>query len=189
MRKFTMAATAAMILPGAAFAHTGHGDISGFSSGLLHPLTGADHLLAMVAVGLIAALCGGRMLCAMPLAFMGAMLAGAGFGLAQLALPGVEVWILGSVIVLGLVAAVQSPRLSQALVLAATAVFGMFHGLAHGAEAPVAGSVAGYLIGFTLATAALHGIGMALGHRLPVVVVRGAGAVIALAGTGLAVMG
>lgn len=88
MRKFIMAATAAMILPGAAFAHTGHGDISGFSSGLLHPLSGADHLLAMVAVGLIAALCGGRMLCAMPLAFMGAMLAGASFGLTQLALPG-----------------------------------------------------------------------------------------------------
>lgn len=189
MKRFAMVASAAMILPCAAFAHSGHADISGFSSGLLHPLGGTDHLLAMVAVGLIGALYGGPMLWAMPLAFIGAMLAGAGLGLAGLSLPGVEMWIIGSVIVLGVVAALHSARLTQGLLLAGTAAFGLFHGVAHGAEAPLAGSLAGYLIGFTLATGALHAIGMVLGQRLPSIAARSAGAAIAIAGTSLAMIG
>lgn len=89
MRNILMIA-ATFFVPGAALAHTGHDEVSGFASGILHPITGADHLLAMLAVGLIAALCGGRMLMAMPLAFVGAMLAGAGLGLGGMALPGVD---------------------------------------------------------------------------------------------------
>lgn len=189
MRKLSLAASAAMILPGAAFAHSGHQEVSGFASGLLHPMTGTDHLLAMIAVGLIAAICGGRLLVAMPVAFVGAMLAGAGLGLAGVVLPGVEIWILGSVIVLGLVAAIPSDRLPHNLLLAGTALFGLFHGYAHGVEAPTAGSVTGYLVGFTLATAALHGIGIVIGRRVPAKVTRFAGAAIAVFGAGLALIG
>lgn len=189
MRKLALATAAAMTLPGAAFAHPGHEEVSGLTSGLLHPVTGPDHLLAMVAVGLIAALCGGRMLAAMPATFVGAMLAGAGLGLAGVVLPGVEGWILGSVIVLGLVAVIPSARLPQNLLLAGTALFGMFHGYAHGTEAPAAGSITGYLIGFALATAALHGLGILIGQRVPEKVTRFAGAAIALSGASLAFIG
>lgn len=188
MKKLALTA-AAMSLPGAAFAHPGHEQVSTFTSGLLHPVTGVDHLLAMMAVGLIAALVGGRMLWAMPAAFVGAMLAGAGLGLAGVTLPGVETWIIGSVIVLGLVAAMPSRHLPHSLLLVATGLFGLFHGYAHGAEAPVSGSIFGYLIGFTLTTAVLHGIGIAAGQRLPAVVTRGAGAAIALMGAGMVMLG
>ncbi|NPD16741.1 HupE/UreJ family protein [Xinfangfangia sp. D13-10-4-6] len=188
MKRLALAA-AAMTLPGAAFAHPGHTETSGLASGFLHPVTGPDHLLAMLAVGLIAALCGGRMLWALPVTFVGAMLAGAGPGLAGLALPGVEIWILGSVIVLGLLAAIPSTALPHSLLLAGTALFGLFHGYAHGAEAPTTGSLTGYLIGFTLATAALHGIGIMLGQRVSAKIARSAGAAIALAGAGLALIG
>lgn len=189
MRNLLTAVIAAISLPGAALAHSGHAQISGFASGLLHPVTGADHLLAMLAVGLIAALCGGRMLWAMPLGFVGAMLVGAGLGLARLQVTGAELWIGGSVIVLGLVAALPSQQMPRQLLLAATALFGLFHGYAHGIEAPAAGSVTGYLIGFTLATALLHGIGIAAGQRLPPLAIRSGGAAIMIAGTGLALIG
>lgn len=188
MKRIALTAMATA-LPGAALAHSGHAEVSGFASGLMHPVLGADHLLAMVAVGLIAAMNGGRMLWAMPLAFVGAMLFGAVVGLAGFAVPGVEFWILGSVIALGLMMAMQSPHVPQGLLLSGTALFGMFHGYAHGAEAPTTGSVAGYLIGFTVATATLHGIGIVIGKRLPTGLTRGAGMLIALIGASLAVIG
>ena len=189
MRNFLMIAAAAFTLPGVALAHTGHDEVSGLASGILHPITGADHLLAMLAVGLIAALCGGRMLWATPLTFVGAMLVGAGLGLLGMALPGVESWILASVVLLGLVAAVPRQHLPGSLLLAGTALFGLFHGYAHGAEAPATGSVAGYLIGFALATAALHGLGIVAGRQLPSMAARSAGLAIALSGVGLAALG
>lgn len=149
-------------MPAAVLAHEGHG--SGFLSGLGHPVGGMDHLLAMLAVGLWAAMLGGRALWALPLAFVGAMLAGGMLGLAGLPLPGVEPMILASVVLLG-VAAALALRLPPGWAALAVAAFGLFHGHAHGAEGPETG-LALYAAGFALATMGLHLVGLAIGLAL-----------------------
>jgi urease accessory protein len=156
------AAVAATLIAGPALAHPGH-DAAGFLGGLEHPLSGADHMLAMVAVGLWASLKGGKVLVAWPAAFVAAMLAGYGLGLA---LPGaslVEPAILASVIVLGgLVAAnVRTPFLAGVGLIA---LFGLAHGYAHGAEAPAGGFT--FPLGFALATLGLHLAGLGVGVGL-----------------------
>ena len=174
-----------ILLPAVASAHTGgHG--GGFASGVAHPLGGADHVLAMVAVGLWAVQAGGRALWAAPVAFLAAMLAGAGIGFAGVAFPAVEPVILASAVILGAaVAFAIRPPLGAAL--AAIAIFGLAHGHAHGAEGPAAGAAL-YALGFALATAALHGIGIAMGYALSRGV-RVAGGLTAAAGVALAVAG
>lgn len=153
-----------VMLPAAALAHTGHGEVSGLQSGLVHPTSGLDHMLAMLAVGLLGVQLGGRMIWAMPLAFMSVMLAGGALAMAGVGMPGVEAGILLSVVVLGaLLAAGRS--LPQALSLAVAALFALFHGHAHGSEMPLAAGGLAYALGFLLSTAALHaaGAGLALG--------------------------
>ena len=176
---FMLASSPAMAHP-----HHDHG-ADGFAAGLAHPLLGLDHLLAMLAVGLWAALAGGRAVWAAPAAFLGAMLASGlvGFGGAEIA--AVEHVILASVIVLGLgiALALRVPLLPA---LALLAVFGAAHGYAHGLEGT--GQPA-YVAGFLLATAALHGAGIGLGLVLQgrgVVLTRALGAVVALGGVALA---
>jgi len=88
-----IAATALVMLPGAALAHTGHGEASGFTHGLMHPFGGVDHVLAMVAVGLYAAMLGGRALWLVPAAFIVAMAASAAFGETGYPLPYAEVGV------------------------------------------------------------------------------------------------
>jgi len=180
-----------LFLPGMALAHPGHigGDV--FAAGIGHPLGGADHVLAMVAVGLWAALMGGRAMLTLPLAFVTAMLVGGLAAAAGLPLPGVEPMILASIVALGAAAALAlRPALAHAM--AAVALFGLFHGHAHGAEGPAAG-LALYAAGFALATIALHlaGVGLGLGLiRLSrAAVVRGLGGVTAMAGLALAIAG
>jgi urease accessory protein len=152
----------AMLLPTAALAHPGHLGGSPFLQGLGHPVGGLDHVLAMVAVGLWAAVTGGRALWAMPLAFVLAMLAGGALGMAGLALPGVEPMIVASVVLLGVAGALAfNPPLL--LALAGIAVFGVAHGHAHGTEGVAAGS---YALGFVLSTAALHLAGLLAGLAL-----------------------
>ena len=151
-----------VVMPTVVLAHEGHG--SGFLSGLGHPVGGMDHLLAMLAVGLWAAMLGGRALWALPLAFVGAMLAGGMLGLAALPLPGVEPMILASVVLLG-VAAALALRLPAGWAAVAVAAFGLFHGHAHGAEGPETGLVL-YAAGFALATMGLHLVGLAVGLGL-----------------------
>ena len=152
---------ALILTPSAALAHPGHGD-AGLLAGITHPLGGADHLLAMVALGLLAAQLGGRAMLALPLAFVAAMVLGAGLGAGGVAMAGVEPMILASVVVLGaLVALALRPHL--ALVVAMAAVFGAAHGFAHGAEG---GASVAYALGFTATTALLHGAGIALGLAL-----------------------
>ena len=170
--------TLALILsPTAALAHPGHG--AGFAAGFDHPFSGADHMLAMVAVGLWAAAVGGRALWAMPLAFLSALLAGGAMGHAGYALPATEPMILASILLLGLAAALLTrPPLLPALAM--VAVFGLAHGNAHGLEAPPTG-FAGFAAGFFLATALLHGIGLVAGRNLAMAG-RGAGLAIAAAG-------
>jgi urease accessory protein len=174
-----------------ALAHTGLEHAVSFASGFKHPWFGFDHLLAMVAVGLWAGLNGGRALWAWPVAFVGVMVVGGALGIAGIPVPMVEPGILASVIVLGLLVLIAA-RLPVALGAALVAVFALLHGHAHGAELPAQAAVATYAAGFALATALLHGLGLGVatmgrsaGGRL---IVRGAGAAVAVAGVALAVV-
>ena len=179
-------ATIAFALPAAA--HTGIGATSSFMAGLSHPLGGLDHLLAMVTVGLWAALRGGNALWAWPCAFVGVMVAGGLLGLTGVAMPLVEPGILASTVVLGLAAGLAL-KLPTGWGAALVGFFALFHGHAHGTEAPVAGEVVLYGLGFVVATAALHaaGIGAATALRGATgrMIARGLGAVCALAGVAL----
>ena len=159
---FTATALAAILAPAAAWAHPGHDATVGFAQGFVHPVTGLDHVLAMVAVGLFAAQLGGRALWAVPLSFVAVMAAGGALGIAGIALPLVEAGIAMSVIVLGLAVALrwQAP---VAIAASLVAVFAVFHGHAHGSEMPAEVAGLGYGLGFMLATALLHGVGLGLG--------------------------
>lgn len=154
---------AALLAPGLALAHPGH-EAGTVMTGVMHPLGGLDHVLAMVAVGLWGAQRGGRALWAAPLAFLAAMVAGGALGLAGVGLPMVEPMILASIVLLG-AAVAMALRLPLAAALPAIALFGLAHGHAHGAEGPGQG-MAAYALGFVLATAALHGVGVATGLAL-----------------------
>ena len=181
-------AATALILPGAALAHPGHIEASGFTHGFAHPIGGLDHVLAMVAVGLFAAGLGGRALWAVPLTFVAVMALGGALGVQGVALPFVETGIALSVVVLGTLIAlrVQWP---VAAAMALVGLFAIFHGHAHGAEMPLDASGAAYAAGFMIATALLHmvgiAIGLAAGSRQGVA--RLGGAAVAAAGVALLV--
>ncbi len=182
-RLFTLTALGAL-LPGIAFAHTGHPEGSTFVSGFMHPIGGFDHLLAMVTVGLWAAVAGGRAMWAYPLAFVAALAVGGGFGMYGVPMPAVEAMILASIVAFGALAAlaVKAPVWIGCAVIA---VFGLAHGHAHGAEGPATG-LALYAVGFLLASAMLHGAGLAFGLSVARIMPRIAGGAAALAGLGLA---
>ncbi len=173
-------------LPGPALAHPVH-DTGTVLAGVAHPLGGADHILAMVALGLLAAQVGGRALWALPVTFVSAMLAGGLLGFAGIGFPAVEPLILASVIVLGAMVALAL-RAPMPVLVTMVAAFGAAHGWAHGAEGPATG-IAAYAAGFALATALLHGAGLLAGRAIPVLVLRGAGVVAALSGAALAMVG
>lgn len=158
LRVALVAVAAGAALPAAA--HTLGAEAAGFAAGLAHPVGGLDHLLAMLAVGLWAAQTGGRAVWAIPLAFMAAMVAGGGLGLAGLALPGIEFGILASLIGLGSLVALKV-KARPAAGMAVVAAFALCHGYAHGAEMPTAASPTLYAAGFLLATAILHLTGIA----------------------------
>lgn len=149
----------ALLAPLPALAHPGGDHVHGFATGFLHPLTGVDHLVAMVAIGLWAGLLGGRLAWLLPVGFLGGMAAGGGLGLAGVGLPGVEAGILASLVVLGALIGAAG-RLPAAFALPMVAAFGLLHGHAHGTEA--VGGAFGYEAGFLIATALLHGAGLLL---------------------------
>lgn len=150
-----------LLASGAAEAHTGHGT-SGLLSGLTHPLDGADHLLAMLAVGLWAAQTGGRRLWLLPATFLATLPLGALAGMLYPFPPLVEPALAASVLVLGLLIAMHSaPALATCIAL--TATFGLLHGQAHGAEMPGTVAPASYALGFLATTAVLHLLGIELG--------------------------
>lgn len=138
---------------------------AGFEAGITHPYTGLDHLLAMLAVGMWAAQQGGRALWSIPLAFVASMALGSILASTGMQLPMVETGIATSVLVLGLLVTF-SARLP--IIAGATLVgtFALFHGHAHGTELPLAASPVEYALGFILATAVLHGIGIILGKYM-----------------------
>ena len=171
-----------------AIAHVGHGSTASFTAGLGHPLGGFDHVAVMVTVGLWAAMKGGRALWIWPAVFVGVMLIGGALGMANIPMPFVEPGILASVVTLGLLVAL-AVDLPVAVGAAIIAMFALFHGHAHGSE--VAETVNGveYMVGFALATAALHlaGISFAqiMAHFALRPVIRVAGALCVLMGVGL----
>lgn len=161
------------------------GIAGGFGGGFSHPLTGPDHFLAMLAVGIWGAQMGGRSVWTLPVAFPLIMAMGGVAGMAGLPLPGVETGIAVSVLVLGLaIAAVWRPAEPVPLVL--IAVFAVFHGYAHGAELPAAADPAAYAVGFVVATGLIHVlgilIGIALNRPLQGGLARGLGGLIAAGG-------
>lgn len=144
-----------------ALAHSGH-NVSGLAAGLMHPFSGLDHLLAMVAVGLWAAQGGGRKVWLLPATFMSMLAVGACAAMQWQSLPLVEAGIATSVLALGLLIAL-SLRFPVMLSVAVTALFGLLHGYAHGLELPQSAAPVAYALGFLAATASLHLSGIAVG--------------------------
>ncbi|MBA3577876.1 MAG: HupE/UreJ family protein [Sphingomonas sp.] len=169
----------------AAMAHDGTGLAGGLTSGFLHPLSGLDHALAMVAVGLWGAILRRPLIIALPTIFPVMMTVGAAAAMAGLPAPPVELGIALSVLTLGLLIlfAVRAPVVIACAIVAA---FAYFHGFAHGTELPSAADPVGYSTGFVLSTGLLHVTGIALGmlKSLPagVVALRGAGCAMAVSG-------
>jgi urease accessory protein len=166
-------------------AHPLHINAGGLSSGLLHPLFGLDHILAMIAVGLWAGQMSGRALWLVPGSFLAMVVVGATLGFASVPMPFVEQGIVASIVVLGLFIAVAA-RLPVWIAAALVGLFALFHGHAHASELlPVASALA-YTTGFVLATAGLHLVGIGLSvfaqRRDATIAVRWTGASLLVAG-------
>jgi urease accessory protein len=192
MRFIALAATLLAVTASAAQAHTGH-PLDSTGAGALHPLTGLDHLLAMLGVGIWAAHIGAtsdrRATWLVPASFVVVMALGAVAGLSGVRLPLAEVGIIGSVVLLGLLIA-STPKLPLWAPMAVVALFAFCHGFAHGAEMPASSSALAYGVGFVAATIGLHVAGIAIGllaRRLSGAVgIRVVGGAMALAGIALA---
>jgi len=168
-----------------AHAHAAAGGALSFTTGLSHPWSGWDHILAMVAVGLWGAQLGAPALWLLPVAFPMLMAVGGFLGLIGMPLPGIELCIALSAIVLGVMVALEArPPLWVAITLCG--LFGLFHGHAHGTELAPGQDGLLYSIGFVIATGLLHATGIALGmiHRW-----KAGRVVLRTAGAGIAVMG
>ncbi len=152
------------LLPALALAHPGHDLQPGFVAGVMHPVTGMDHLAAMLAVGMWAAQLNGRQRWAVPASFVLLMLVGAVLGMSGLQVGLIEQGIAASLCVLGLLL-VSAVRLTAINSMLLVGMFAAFHGYAHGAEAP-AGSAALYMSGFALSTIALHVAGFTVARQL-----------------------
>jgi urease accessory protein len=175
----------ALLAPTTVLAHNPGGVAGGFASGFMHPLTGIDHILAMVAVGIWGAQLGAPAIWALPVAFPLVMSVGGAMGVRGVPLPGVEIGIAASALLLGLMIFSESrPSLLAAALL--VGFFAIFHGYAHGKELPHAANPLAYGVGFVLATGLLHVSGITVGliHRwsLGARVLRFAGGIISLAG-------
>jgi urease accessory protein len=175
----------AALYPSPAFAHVERGQAAGFITGLQHPWSGLDHVLAMIAVGLWGAQLGNPAMWLLPVTFPMVMSMGAMLGLLGIPLPGIEIGIALSAVLLG---AMILGEVRPKMIIAAALVgfFAVFHGHAHGTELPAGQSGLLYSMGFVIATGCLHGSGIALGliHRWPAgkLALRGAGAFIAVMG-------
>ena len=162
MNRLALSAVALVVASTAAYAHTGVGDTNGLIHGFTHPISGIDHILAMVAVGLFAAHLGGRALWLVPLSFVSMMVLGGALAMAGINLPLVEIGIGLSVVVLGIAVAFGF-HIPAAAAMVLVGFFAIFHGHAHGAEMPDFTSGLEYGIGFVLATASLHALGIGMG--------------------------
>jgi len=173
------------IWPLLAWGHVESGQAGGFVSGLSHPVSGLDHVIAMVAVGLWGAQLGVPALWILPVAFPMMMAFGGMLGLIGIPVPGVEVGIAVSAVVLGALVLGQV-RLPLIAAVCVVAVFAIFHGHAHGTELEAGQNAMLYSLGFVIATGLLHAVGITTGliHRWDSgrLALRGAGALVMLGG-------
>lgn len=181
----------ASLYPALAHAHVGIGETSGFAHGLTHPVSGLDHVLAMILVGILAWQLGGRALWLVPLSFVAMMAIGGTLGTIGFNLPFVELGIALSVIGFGAAIALEI-KAPGAIAAGLVGLFAIFHGYAHGAEMRESAAGLAYAAGFMIATTLLHGAGIGLGfgigklsQRFAPGIVRIIGSVAALAGLGI----
>lgn len=183
-----IAAVLCMVLAPFALAHNGRHDVSGMAAGLVHPFTGWDHVLAMVAVGLWATQLGGKAKRIVPLVFVGAMAIGGMMAAAEMTLQLAEQGVLVSVLVFGLLVG-ASLRLPLAAAATVAAVFALLHGYAHVEELPPRESVLAFSCGFMVSTGILLATGLGMGNLLQRVkwpmMVRVCGGVVAMGAIGL----
>ena len=189
--KSGLLALAAAALPAAAYAHPAIGEAAGFSHGFVHPISGLDHVLAMVMVGVFAFQLGGRATWLVPTTFVLVMALGGVLGATGVNIPFVETGIALSVVVLGAIVALNV-KAPLAATLGVIGLFAIFHGHAHGAEMPENAAGAAYAAGFMIATALLHAAGLTLGYligrageRQGLFVTRTAGGIAAISGVGI----
>ena len=174
-----------LFCPATAFAHVQGTEALGFFSGLAHPVSGLDHVLAMIAVGLWGAQLGAPAIWVLPVVFPLVMAMGGMLGLIGVPIPGIEYGIAASAILLGAAVTfeVRPPIVMAALLVGA---FAIFHGHAHGTELPPGQSALLYSMGFVIATGCLHGLGIGVGivHQWTwgQKLLRAAGAVVAIGG-------
>ena len=169
MRRLTQISLASLfvlfLIPGVAFAHTSLGGTSGLMHGFLHPLSGLDHQLAMIFVGVFAYRLGGRALWLVPLTFVAVMAFGGFLGIMGVRIPFIEVGIALSVIVLGAIVAV-GVKVPVAVAIGVVGLFAIFHGHVHGSEMPLNIFGFEYGVGFIMATTLLHAIGIGIGFMI-----------------------
>jgi urease accessory protein len=189
MRSNLMGVALTAVLVSPALAHPGVAQVTSLAAGIAHPLSGADHTLAMIAVGLWAVLAGGRAIWIWPMTFVATMLVGFEVASLGVSMPLVEPAILSSVVILGLFVAL-AVKAPLCLGAATAGLFAFFHGHAHGAKATAA-SLIPYAAGFAFATAALHVAGIGLGlfaqGSIGKVVLRATGGLAVLSGLALIV--
>jgi urease accessory protein len=186
----------ATVWPSVAWAHPDGAD-AGFMKGLFHPVFGADHLLAMVCVGVVSAQLGGKHLLRIPAIFLLGMTIGGLAGMLRVSVPMGELGIALSVVLLGLSIVTAGKSASPALIAGFVVFFGSLHGHAHGLEMPRSTSPALYVLGFLLSTTMLHLLGLVVGEvareraswltglRYAGALVSGMGVLIGLRGAGL----
>lgn len=181
-----LAAATCLFLPAVGSAHVQQGQATSFFTGISHPWSGMDHILAMVAVGLWGAQLGNPALWVLPVSFPMMMAVGAMMGLLGIPVPGIEIGIAVSALVLGvmILGEVRPPLMVSVVIVG---FFAIFHGYAHGTELPPGQSGLLYSMGFVIGTGCLHGVGIAIGfiYRWPSgrLVLRATGAFIGLMGT------
>ena len=184
MRRLAAAAIV-LLVASPAWAHAQQGQAAGFLSGVRHPVSGLDHVLAMIAVGLWGAQLGAPAIWLLPVTFPLVMAIGGFLGLVGVPIPGVEVGVALSAILLGAMVA-REARPPLAAAAAMVGFFAIFHGHAHGTELPPGQSGLLYSVGFVIATGCLHAIGIGVGliHRWSWgrTALRAAGAGVAAAG-------
>lgn len=175
------------VIPGVAYAHDGTNlGLGGFLSGMVHPVLGYDHLLAMLSVGIISAQIGGRAIWTVPATFVSVMAVGGVLGLINIGLNVTELGIAVSLVILGLVIAAER-KIPTLIVMIGVGFFAIFHGYAHGAEMPDTAEPFLYALGFLVGTALIHIAGVVIGdisrhYERGKVALRVGGALIAIVG-------
>jgi urease accessory protein len=163
VRSFGLGVMLTLLLPAVAQAHAGGGDMA-LITGLMHPVYGLDHLLAMISVGVASAQLGSSSIWRIPAAFIGAMTVGGALGLLRFTLPAAELGMTASVIVLEMAIVLAHRHMSPWPITGLVLFFGALHGHAHGTEIPQAVSPALYTLGFLISTSALHIFGVLIGE-------------------------